>query len=413
MNKILGKAKTVRELLKGVKYSIDYYQREYKWRDKQIRELVDDLSGKFLEEYRARATRAARSASTRTTSSARSSSARRTAPSYIVDGQQRLTSLTLLLILLRNLQQDTTDQVNVDELIFSEKFGQKSFNLDVAERTPCMEALYANGSRSTRPTGRSRSRTCIARYARHRGRLPGGAAGRRAAVLHRLAARERPSRRDHRLLRRRRLHDLRDDERPRAVAEPDGHAQGLPAGQHRRARSASTPTTAGATRIRELDEAGKEVEPDFFKTWLRSQYATKIRERQEGCTSPRTSTGSAPSSTAGCATRATPVGLQPSDDFYRFIDRDFEFYSRQYLRLDRGVADSRVAGLEHVLYNAQHGFTLQYMLLLAPLTPDDDATTVDRARWGSSPATSTSCSHGGSGTSAASPTRRCSTRCSS
>ena len=51
MREILGKAKTVRELLKGVKYSIDYYQREYKWQDKQIRELVDDLSAKFLEEY--------------------------------------------------------------------------------------------------------------------------------------------------------------------------------------------------------------------------------------------------------------------------------------------------------------------------------------------------------------------------
>ena len=52
MSEILGKAKTVRELLKGVKYSIDYYQREYKWYEKQIRELVDDLSNKFLEEYR-------------------------------------------------------------------------------------------------------------------------------------------------------------------------------------------------------------------------------------------------------------------------------------------------------------------------------------------------------------------------
>ena len=51
MREILGKAKTVRELLKGVKYSIDYYQREYKWHEKQIHELVDDLSDKFLEEY--------------------------------------------------------------------------------------------------------------------------------------------------------------------------------------------------------------------------------------------------------------------------------------------------------------------------------------------------------------------------
>jgi hypothetical protein len=47
MREILGKAKTVRELLKGVKYSIDYYQREYKWHEKQIRELVDDLRGSW------------------------------------------------------------------------------------------------------------------------------------------------------------------------------------------------------------------------------------------------------------------------------------------------------------------------------------------------------------------------------
>ena len=49
MREILGEAKTVRKLLHGVKYSIDYYQREYKWHEKQIRELVDDLSNKFLE----------------------------------------------------------------------------------------------------------------------------------------------------------------------------------------------------------------------------------------------------------------------------------------------------------------------------------------------------------------------------
>ena len=36
MREILGKAKTVRELLKGVKYTIDYYQREYKWQDKNL-----------------------------------------------------------------------------------------------------------------------------------------------------------------------------------------------------------------------------------------------------------------------------------------------------------------------------------------------------------------------------------------
>ena len=51
MKEILGKAKTIRELLGGAKYSIDYYQREYRWQTKQIAELVNDLTSKFLESY--------------------------------------------------------------------------------------------------------------------------------------------------------------------------------------------------------------------------------------------------------------------------------------------------------------------------------------------------------------------------
>jgi uncharacterized protein with ParB-like and HNH nuclease domain len=36
MNKIDARSKSVRELMDGVKYGIDYYQREYKWTTKQI-----------------------------------------------------------------------------------------------------------------------------------------------------------------------------------------------------------------------------------------------------------------------------------------------------------------------------------------------------------------------------------------
>jgi uncharacterized protein with ParB-like and HNH nuclease domain len=46
-----GKGRTVRELLGGRKYSTDYYQREYKWGSKQVNELIDDLSIKFLESH--------------------------------------------------------------------------------------------------------------------------------------------------------------------------------------------------------------------------------------------------------------------------------------------------------------------------------------------------------------------------
>lgn len=48
-----------------------------------------------------------------------------------------------------------------------------------------------------------------------------------------------------------------------------------------------------------------------------------------------------------------------------------DFYTRQYLRL-REASRKPHAYLETVFYNARHEFTLQYPLLLAPLSPDDE-----------------------------------------
>lgn len=129
-------------------------------------------------------------------------------------------------------------------------------------------------------------------------------------------------------------------------------------------------------RIRDLNDAGKEVEADFFKAWLRSQYATKIRERKKGA-KPEDFDRIGTEFHRWLRDISDSIGLRQSDEFYRFIDRDFDFYSRQYLRLIE-AGQKPVPGLEHVLYNAQQGFTLQYMLLLAPLKPDDSDDVVIR-----------------------------------
>ena len=46
-----GVAKTIAEVLEKKKYSIDYYQREYKWETTQITDLVNDLMTKFADLY--------------------------------------------------------------------------------------------------------------------------------------------------------------------------------------------------------------------------------------------------------------------------------------------------------------------------------------------------------------------------
>ena len=52
----------------------------------------------------------------------------------IIDGQQCLISLTLLLIFLNHLQKKLCWSESIEPLIFSEKYGQKSFNIQVEEK---------------------------------------------------------------------------------------------------------------------------------------------------------------------------------------------------------------------------------------------------------------------------------------
>ena len=59
MKEITGDAKTIRHLLSGQRYSIDYYQREYRWARKHVRELIQDLSENFLHSYQEKDERSA------------------------------------------------------------------------------------------------------------------------------------------------------------------------------------------------------------------------------------------------------------------------------------------------------------------------------------------------------------------
>ncbi len=372
---IIGIAKTVRDLLKGVKYSIDYYQREYKWHDKQICELINDLSDKFLEEYQPEHPRTKVDNYSHYFLGSIIIS-KKEGVCYIVDGQQRLTSLTLLLVLLRNLQKGRDDQVNVDELIFSEKFGQKSFNLDVDERTPAMVALYEDGGTAFNATDQPESvQNLVARYHDLESAFP--VELRDTALPYFIDWLQE------------KVHLVEitaysDDDaytifetmndRGLSLSATDMLKGYLLANLEEDKRTLVNDKWRG--HVRDLNDAGKEVESDCFKAWFRSQYATKIRERKKGAKAEdfdRIGT----ECHRWLRDASNIIGLKQSKDFYRFVDVDFSFYSRQYLRLIN-ASKKHVQGLEHVLYNAQHDFTLQYMLLLAPLRPEDNEAVIVR-----------------------------------
>jgi uncharacterized protein with ParB-like and HNH nuclease domain len=378
MREILGKAKTVRELLSGTKYSIDFYQREYKWQEKQVRELVEDLTTRFLDDYEPGHEREAVEGYGHYFLGSIIIS-RKDNQSFIVDGQQRLTTLTLLLIYLHNLQKDRGDEVKIDELIFSEKFAKKTFNLNVDERMEAMETLFEGNGKAFDETGKPESvQTIMARYRDIE-----------AAFAEELTGEALPYFVDW-LIENVHLVEITaysDDDaytifetmndRGLSLSPVDmlkGFLLANITDEHKR----DAANTLWKHRLAALADIGKDVDADFFKAWLRSQYAEKIRERKKGAK---------PEDFDRIGTEfhrwvrehreREDLELTNSLAFVQFLNRDFDFYSRHYLRLMR-ASTTFTPGLEHVFYNAKLGFTSQYQVLLAPLVPDDTEDVVDR-----------------------------------
>ena len=120
-----GKGRTVHELLSGRKYSIDYYQREYKWRPKQVPELLDHLSGKFRDNHEEGNERSAVAECGHYFLGSVIISDK-DGEKFIIDGRQRLTTLTLPLIFLQHNLADDDQKGQNAELIFSQRFGKRS-----------------------------------------------------------------------------------------------------------------------------------------------------------------------------------------------------------------------------------------------------------------------------------------------
>lgn len=72
------------------------------------------------------------------------------------DGQQRFSSLTLLLMYLNNRLKTIGQSYNmIETMIFSESFGTKSFNINVDDRQDCMNAIFNDTDFDTTGAGES------------------------------------------------------------------------------------------------------------------------------------------------------------------------------------------------------------------------------------------------------------------
>ena len=377
MQKIQGDAKSVRLLL-SEKYRIDYYQRDYKWEPKQIQELIEDLTTRFLQDFNAAHQRNAVARYGQYFLGSIIISGK-DSERYIVDGQQRLTSLTLLLIYLDSLQRDREDGKLVEDvakLIYSTQYGTKSFNLDVPERNACLQSLIAG--KSPDPTDQPASvQNLINRYNDIAEVFPDELRGETLPyfidwLIERVMLVEITAFSDDDAYT---IFETMND-RGLSLTPTDMLKGYLLANITADDDSRVLADDAWKKQIAKLRELGKEEDADCIKAWLRGQYADKIRERRAGA-KPEDFDKIGTEFHRWVRENREKIGLRDSASFASFVTTDLQFFTHVYA-LTRQAADTYIPGLESIFFNAQNSFTLQYPLMLAPLRLSDDEEVVRR-----------------------------------
>ena len=372
MQKIIGKEKSLSDLLSNKKYTIHYYQREYRWGKKQIEELVDDLTGEFYEFFDSGNSRdmVEQYGHYYLGSIVFSSGENQAA---IIDGQQRLTSLTLLLIYLNNLQKNKLpeNKVAIDHLIFSDRHGVRSFNIHVDEREKCLNALYTDNATSFNSSNEPESvRNIFDRYQDIVEMFP---------------------------------EDLRDNALPffidwliynvdlveiSAYTEQDAHKifvsmndrglsltptemlKGFLLSEIKSDKNRGEANEIWKKQILELTAIDAKEDDDFFKNWLRAQYANSIRETKRGAVNEDFDIIGT-TFHKWVRENAKKIELADTTDYERFVMVYLPKYVAIYKLLKKYSLEFS-ADFECVFYNAERNFTLQYQVILSAITPDDD-----------------------------------------
>jgi hypothetical protein len=367
MTTIDAKARNIRELLGGKKYTIDYFQREYRWRTKEIQELITDLTGRFLSAWKP--------------THGRSDVAKY--PTYflgsiivsgegakasVIDGQQRLTSTSILLIWVLHGLENEEDRKQIGDLIFTRQYGANDYNLNVPERTAAMEALYRQEPYN-RDGAPESVRNILERYDDIGELMPKEVSEQARAMFADW------------LIERVYLVEIK------SPSDDDGYAifetmndRGLPLSptdmlkSHLLANSGGEETKirlngVWKNRIDELLQIDKEGEADAIKSWLRARHAETIREREAGA-QPQDFDRIGTEFHRWVRDKGKDLGLRTAAEFARFVETDFQFYTAWYLRLISATWELS-PGREAIYSNALANFTLQYTLMLAPILPTD------------------------------------------
>ncbi|QHI34694.1 hypothetical protein IMCC3317_00370 [Kordia antarctica] len=370
-NNIQANSRKLFELLRN-KYIVDYFQREYKWGFKHIEQLLIDLESSFNTNYN--------------TTDQISDVVGKYNSYYlgpivicekgnirsIVDGQQRLTSITLLLIYLNNLQKESDDPEEIEGLIYSKKGGRKSYNIEVPDRTKVLDTLFKGGIYDTTNETDESIINMVERY---------------SDIMNIFSD------------------DLKKEKLPlfiewvkekivfvEILAFTDENAYTIFETMNDRGLNLSpTEMLKGylLTHVKELDKVDElnllwkskisnlhkystQEDLEFIRAWLRSQYADSIRSGSKGAENEDFEKIGTRFHT-WVKDNHRKLKLTNPKSYYHFIKGDFEFYSSIYEKIKK-FETNYTKGVERLYLSSYWNIasSLSYPLLMAPINKLDN-----------------------------------------
>jgi uncharacterized protein with ParB-like and HNH nuclease domain len=373
-NKIEATDTTVNLLLKDQKYFIDYFQREYRWQEKHIRQLVEDLTTTFLKSYKEHDKRSEVANyqsyylgpvvfSVNTENGKKS----------IIDGQQRITSITLLLIYLNHLQENHQVKVAISELIFSEKYGEKSFNMSDEVREPCLKALFEAGEYKLQEDDDETVRNMVARYEDISASFPDELESNalpffidwfiQNVVIVEITAYSDDN-----------AYTIFETMNDRGLnLTPTEMLKGLVLSKINDKRQRNEINELWKDQIQKLHEYGETADQSFFQAWFRGRYAITIRPGKAGSENQDFELIGSRFHSWFKDNCESIFELSTSEDFYSFYKNQFPFYVKWYLK----AWESQInydASMPHLNYIHNWGIaeSLQEPLLLSSINFGDE-----------------------------------------
>lgn len=377
-NKIDAYKRTIEEILRDQKYEVDYFQREFSWNKPQIEQLITDLTSAFLNEHS-------------------ESDSRKEGKNYnhyylgslvfierdgkrsIIDGQQRLTSLTLFLIYLNHLQQSLDFDEPLKPMIYSSERGEKSFNLEVPERERCLKQLFESGTYEPSDNDDESTINMIHRYGDIDEAFPDELRDKKLLffldwlrlnvdVVEIIAYSEENA------------YTIFETMNDRGLKLTSSEMlKGYLLSNIRDPNRRSEANDSWKKAIQELRKWSKDEDERFFHAWLRSQYAETIRPGSAGAQQEDfEKIGTHFHRWVRDNLEKLQLDVDSYEELSQFLNRDFKFFLNSYSKILE-AQNILTSGLEHIYYIHRWGIagSLSFPLLLAPLTKEDDENTVN------------------------------------